>query len=242
LDTSREYYAFYPLEHLRSLLKKDQTIIQINDFGAGSKYNNKAIKKVKEIARSALSRKWQCRVLFNLVNHFGSHNILELGTSLGLSSAYIAKANQSASIISIEGDPAIAALATKNLKMLNIDNVKVVNGRFETELAKLNDQTFDLVFIDGNHRETSTVDYFNQIKPLLSPNGVFIIDDIHWSLGMSKAWETIKSDAAFNCKIDLFHFGIVLNNSDLIEPLDISLIDFKYKAFDLGFFSKEKLG
>ena len=239
LDTSREYYDFYYLERLRDLLKKDHAMVQISDFGAGSKFSNKPTKKVKEIAHSALSRKWQCQVLFNLVNFYKCKNILELGSSLGLSTAYFAKANPKASIISIEGDPSIATLARKNLDTLNVGNVNVIIGQFKEEIEKIDDQKFDLVFIDGNHREKATIEYFNQLKPLMHPDGIFIIDDIYWSSGMQNAWQTIKKDPTYNCKIDLYHFGIILNNEDLVETIDISLIDFKHKAFDLGVFSKE---
>lgn len=241
MDTSRVYYTFSNLEKLRDLLKKDNTLIQVNDFGAGSKVNNRPSKKIKDIANSALSKKWQCKVLFNIVNFYGCNNILELGTSLGLSTAYLAKANPKASIVSIEGDPMLVTLARKNLDMLEVENVHLINGQFDTEISNLRDKKFDLIFIDGNHQEKATIEYFNQLKALINPNGIFIIDDIYWSKGMTNAWTHIKSDLNFNCKIDLYHFGLLLNNPDLIEPIDISLIDYKYKPFDLGFFSKEKL-
>ena len=66
-----------------------------------------------------------------------------------------------------------------------------------------------------------------------------IIDDIHWSPEMSEAWNQIKLDTHFNCKIDLFHFGLLTSNENLTAPIDLSWTPFKYKPFEIGLFSKD---
>lgn len=238
LDSSKDYYAFYHLEQFRQALLANSRLINIKDLGAGSKINNKATKHINQIAKTALSSKNQCRALFNLVNYIKADSILELGTSLGLSAAYMSKARQKAQIISIEGDPEIASLAAIHFKQLGLRNIQLMNEEFDKALDQIADKSFDFIYIDGNHQYESTLNYYNRLKGHLTPKGFIMLDDINWSSGMQRAWKEIKLDKTYNCKLDLFHFGLVNNNTDLIQAIDVSLIEFKYKPFELGLFSK----
>ncbi len=82
------YYAFKEIEKWRDALVEDNTKIRTKDLGAGSRKSGN--RKVKDIAANALSTKVQSEWLFGLVNYFGVKTIIELGTSLGVSTAYLA--------------------------------------------------------------------------------------------------------------------------------------------------------
>ena len=90
--------------------------------------------------------------------------ILELGTSLGVSSSYLAAGNKRSEIITIEGDPSLSKIAQSNWNKLGLSNINLMNESFDTALAKIKDQKFDLIFIDGNHKLLPTLKYFKQLK------------------------------------------------------------------------------
>lgn len=212
LEDEREYYAFRDVEKLRYLLSKNQSQIQTTDFGAGSVSGKKnKSKSISTIVKNSASRPWQCQTLFRLVNHYKPMTMLEMGTSLGISTMYQAQASQNARFITLEGDPKLAELSKYHFEELNIQNVMLKEGEFEQtlepalkELGKV-----DYVFIDGNHRITPTLEYFEACLPYAHNNTIFVFDDIHWSEGMELAWNQLKAHPSVTLTIDLFHMGVV---------------------------------
>jgi predicted O-methyltransferase YrrM len=199
------------IEELRSALLNDERVITVTDLGAGSHVNNNKKKAVNTIAKNALKPARLAQLIFRLAEYFGPKNVIELGTCLGITTAYLAKAVPASRVISIEGCPETAAIAAENLSRLKISNVELKTGNFDTVLPGILDQhkELDFVFIDGNHRKDATLNYFEWCLPKLSENGVMIFDDIYWSKGMKEAWQQIKADPRVTVTVDLFWIGLV---------------------------------
>lgn len=211
LIDKRNFYAYNQVEALRRKLLQDKTMLEVEDFGAGSAVSKTNQRSVASIARhAAKSRKW-AQLLFRIVNYYQPKNILELGTSLGVSTAYMALANPQAKVVTAEGSRAIAAQAKKNFQSLQLSSIQQVTGNFDETLPGILAALpqLDLAFIDGNHRYEPTVRYFNQLLPHLNDASVVVFDDIHWSADMEKAWEEIKDNSAVTLSIDLFFVGLV---------------------------------
>jgi predicted O-methyltransferase YrrM len=212
LHDTRVFYPYEGIESVRRQLLKDKTLIEIEDFGAGSVDNGKKRRTIGSIARHAAKGKKLSQLLFRIVHYYQPKTILELGTSLGISSAYMASANPAARIVSIEGASSVAELAKHHHKFLHVSNVEVRTGEFNDILPDALQQLrkVDLVFIDGNHRREPTIQYFRQLLPHTNAQSMLIFDDIHWSEEMEEAWETIKKHPAVTASIDLFFIGIIL--------------------------------
>jgi predicted O-methyltransferase YrrM len=155
-------------------------------------------------------------VLYRLTRHYQPNNIIELGTSLGITTSYLALANPAVSVTTIEGSDAIAAIAEDNFKKLNSQNVRLIRGNFDTVLAPLIESTpsMDLAFIDGNHRYQPTMNYFHRLLTKTHANTILIFDDIHWSADMEKAWQEIKDHPSVQYTIDIFFLGFVFFRSE----------------------------
>lgn len=207
--SAKEAYA--DLENLRKQLLKDERVITVTDLGAGSHINNQKQKAVKSIAKNALKPKKLAQLLYRLAKEFKPKQILELGTCLGLTSAYFAKALPQAKVVSMEGCPQTAKIAKENWQKLGINNVEVIVGNFDETLAPFiaQQQNLDFVFIDGNHRKEATLNYFNLCLPKVHEHSVLVFDDIYWSKGMQQAWEQIKAHPQVSVSIDLFWIGLV---------------------------------
>lgn len=209
---------FLRIEFLRSQLLKDKSVIEIIDRGAGSKHKSKYT-SISNIAKYSSVYPKRGALYNQLVNHFKPSNILELGTSLGFSTMYMATANPYANLTTIEGCNKTAELAQHNFNKLDLNNIHLIHGDFDIvlpDILKSNTQ-FDFVLIDGNHRKEPVLNYFNLIKPFLNSKAVLIFDDIHWSADMNDAWELIKKDNQVTCTIDLFYVGIVFFKPELTK-------------------------
>ncbi|RDC63482.1 O-methyltransferase [Adhaeribacter pallidiroseus] len=156
------FYVFPEIENLRRSLYSRPNKIPVRDYGAGSRVKNSATKSIRQIALDAANPPHLAHLLFRLVNFQQPHTILEIGTSLGLTTAYLAAARKQASVYTLEGCPATAQQAQLNLKKLKLRNVQVITGNFEETLPILLSQlnSVDFVLFDGNHRFEPTLRYF----------------------------------------------------------------------------------
>ena len=211
--------SYIPIERLRQQLLSDNRTISITDLGAGSHLNNNKKKQVKSLAKNALKSAKLAQLIYRLAEDFKPVNIIELGTCLGLTTSYLAKAAPKAKVISIEGCPETAAVATENLKKLNITNVELKVGNFDQLLPEVinTESELDFVFIDGNHRKDATLNYFEWCLPKLSNKSIVIFDDIYWSKGMKEAWNIVKEHPKVTVTIDLFWIGLVFIKPDQVK-------------------------
>ena len=219
LNDRNFYPAYTEIEALRQRLMNDRQVILVEDFGAGSVYQSKQHRSIRSIARNAAKPAKYGQLLHRMVKYYQPSTILELGTSLGVTSAYLAMAAPGARLITMEGASEIASRARENFSHLGLKNVEVVEGNFETTLPALLERTgvIDFVFIDGNHRKEPTLRYFEYLLPHTGNESIFIFDDIHWSAGMEEAWEVIRQHPSVQCSIDLFFIGIVVFRKEFRE-------------------------
>ncbi|HNB82482.1 MAG TPA: class I SAM-dependent methyltransferase [Chitinophagaceae bacterium] len=217
LQDKRTFYAFQQIETLRKELCTNHTLLEMEDFGAGSLHTHARFRKISELAKNAGRSPHSGELLFRLIQFFQPRAILEMGSSLGLSTLYLALANFETPVYSIEGCKAVAEQAKKNFNSLQVKNIQLITGRFEDTLPELvNEHSFDFIFIDGNHRKGPTLDYFQKLLAVKGNNTVMVFDDIHWSKEMTAAWDEICAHQEVRLSMDLFQFGIVLFRSEFM--------------------------
>ena len=204
-------FEYKNIEAQRKKLFNDDSVITVTDLGAGSQLNKNRTKKVSQIAKNALKSPRLAKLIYRLAENTKPKTAIELGTCLGITTAYLSKASPEAQIITIEGCPETANVARKNFKDLDSNNIELHVGNFDEILPDIisRQPTLDFVYIDGNHRKDATLNYFKWCLPKLTENSLLIFDDIYWSQGMKEAWEQIKSHPDVTVTIDLFWIGLV---------------------------------
>ncbi len=204
-----------------AILKQTLTIstenIFVDDFGAGSKSIKNSKRSVSQIATTSSINNKYGQLLHKTVLYFKPQIIIELGTCLGIGSMYLASGNEKAKIITIEGSKVLTNKAIENFAQVKFNNITAINSSFDDILPTILGEQggFDLIYIDGNHKKTSVLHYFNTCLLYRKPNSIIIIDDIRWSEGMYEAWLEICNHSQVNLSIDLFRIGIVFLNSTL---------------------------
>ncbi len=214
------------IEDLRSELLASEEPLEVLDFGAGGAdleltpeemASGRVLTSTRaEVCRVTSKPATWARVLFRLARERRPVSCLELGTSLGISTAYQATAlelNGAGRIISLEGAPAVAGLARENLSRLGLtQRAEVRVGRFEDTLpAALADAApLDYVFVDGHHDERATLAYFETIVPATAPGALLAFDDVEWSAGMRRAWQAIANDRRLTSAASTGQIGFAL--------------------------------
>lgn len=199
------------IEAQRKKLFNDDSVINVTDLGAGSHLNKNRTKKVSQIAKNALKSPRLAKLIYRLAKSTKPKTAIELGTCLGITSAYLSTSNPEAEIITIEGCPETAGVARKNFEDLDLNNIELHVGNFDLILPDIiaKQPTLDFVYIDGNHRKDATLNYFKWCLPKVTENSLLIFDDIYWSQGMKEAWEEIKNHPDVTVTVDLFWIGLV---------------------------------
>jgi len=219
LNDKTSYPAFAEVEALRRQLLNDKTILEVEDFGAGSVMNKTNQRSISSIAKNAAKPKKYGQLLFRMIKYYQPTTILELGTSLGITTTYLSLAKPEAKLVTMEGSKEIARVAKLNFKTSELNNIELVEGNFDDTLSSVVSglSSVDFAFIDGNHRQEPTERYFFQLLSKKNNDSIFVFDDIHWSNEMEAAWNTIKKHPSVSCSIDLFFIGIVFFRKEFKE-------------------------
>lgn len=201
----------HAIEAERVRLAHSRVTIRRTDHGAGSSGRlQHGLVPVSRIARTALSNPYQCRFMARLAGHLRPTSILELGTSLGISGAYLAAAAPVARVTTVEGDPAVAALAKDVFGHLGLINIDLQVSVFKDYIRSLPaGARFDLVFLDGHHEGKALAAYFDALRPHMHERTVVIVDDLYWSADMTEGWKTLLERPGVTQSVDAFRFGLL---------------------------------
>jgi predicted O-methyltransferase YrrM len=205
------FYFFRVIESIRANMLLSNEEILVHDLGTGGKKLRQKNRSISYIAKHFVKPAKYGQLLFRLINKFQPEYILELGTSLGITTLYLASSNSKSRVTTIEGCPNTAAMARKNFAAAGIKNIQLLTGEFSDILPGAVQQIprLDFVYFDGNHRKDATLAYFRECLAKHHERSVFVFDDIHWSNEMNSAWKTIQLDQEVTVTIDLFSVGLV---------------------------------
>jgi len=205
---------FKHIETLRRQLLKDQRTINVRDLG--SKATQSGLRKISRIARTNLSTPRYSVIFFRIVQYFRATCIVELGTSFGINTLYLAEKTD-ATVTTFEGSPTIADIAALTFEFASRKNIHLVTGNIDTTLPAFLSRTrrVDFVFLDANHRYEPTVRYFEWLLKKVHEKSVLVIDDIHHSGEMERAWTEIKNHRLVYGSADLYRCGIVFFDPSL---------------------------
>lgn len=198
------------IENIRTSLFNNHTPIEVKDLGAGSRQQNQGKRTISEIAKNSLSPSQLSKLYQHIILYNEAHYIVELGTSMGLNTLYLAQ-NNAAKVFTFEGDKQLSNIALTHFELFEKQNIKLTEGNIDSTLPAFlqNTDKINFVLMDANHTYEATIRYFNLLMRRLNEKSIVVIDDIHWSEGMEKAWnELFKHDLVYG-SIDLYRCGIL---------------------------------
>jgi len=197
------------VEKIRKECLRSSEKITVTDLGTGAGVKP-VERKIQDIMRQYSNSKKDAFLLYRMVKNLRPSQILELGTSLGISTMYLSMADKQIPVTTIEACPQTAEVASRNFEKLSL-SVNIVIGNLNHVLIPTLEKTGvqEFVFFDGNHTKEATLQYFDACVQYIDDRSVFVFDDIYWSPGMKEAWEIIISHPEVRTSMDLYRLGIV---------------------------------
>lgn len=217
LKTELQSKSVARLEDYRKKLLADDRSITVEDLGAGSAFfRSSDSRKVRDIARTSLSRRKFSNLYSRIIKEYDYKNVVELGTSLGLNSLYLAL-SPSTQVITFEGSDNIAGIAEELFLSAGFQNVRLIRGNIDSTLPveMRGTDVIDFALIDANHRYAPTLNYFDILASKVSAKSIIALDDIHASNEMEKAWNAVQQDARVHSTADLYRCGLVFFDPSL---------------------------
>ena len=223
LRDRNSFYSFEEIERRRALLADCPDMLDVVDYGSsGSPTGTHVQRRVCDIVKGHLERPQVGQMLFRLVNFMGQQEkrpleLLELGTSLGITTAYIASADSRNRVMTMEGSEAVLRIAQGNWKALKLENIEWVAGNIDDTLYKHARARLDLAYVDANHTYEATMRYSDYLLPRMTEKGVIVLDDIHHSREMERAWTELKNNKRVTTSMDLYHVGLLFTDTHYLK-------------------------
>jgi len=192
------------LKYKKELFKNTSTI---NVTSNGTISNMRQVSKIYK--STGISNK-SAKLLIKLMQYYKPTSVIEIETSLGLSTVALSISLPNSSITTIEECTKTGNIAQNLFNKYQFKNIKLIIGNFnETLVKQLNKNTFDFVFFNGNHTKKATLDYFKLCLSSIHNNSFFLFNNIYRNLEMKQAWEEIKKNPSVTITIDTYQWGIV---------------------------------
>jgi predicted O-methyltransferase YrrM len=231
LRDENAYYCFRDIERRRELLLACEDSLDVVDYGsAGSPEGLHVQRRVCDIAKNHLERARVGQVLFRIVNFLHEEEkrplqILELGTSLGITTAYLASVDSRNKVVTMEGSEAVLRVAQGVWKMLKLENIEWIQGNIDDTLyniysvqsSDVRSERIDLAYVDANHTYEATMRYADFLLNRLTEKGILVLDDIHYSEQMERAWRELKADPRVTTSMDLYHVGLLFVDTHYLK-------------------------
>ncbi|MCQ2312566.1 MAG: class I SAM-dependent methyltransferase [Paludibacteraceae bacterium] len=208
------YYVWDSIEERREAMLCAPKPIPITDYGTGKD----SVLQVRQIARRHLESRATDELFFKLIVHLRHEmnrplRIIELGTSLGITTAYLATAAKDNEVITFEGNEPTLEIAKLNWSKLALSNIEAIVGNIDSTLDKsricAKEEMIDFVFMDANHQYEPTLRYFDILVQKVHNKSIIVVDDIYHSPEMHRAWQTLKKHPQVTSSIDCYAFGIL---------------------------------
>lgn len=223
LRDKNAYYCFGDIERRREYLLACPDELDVVDYGSrGSKEGKRVRRKINEIAAGHLESAKMGQLLFRLVNFMGQEEkrpleILELGTSLGITTAYLSSADSHNHVVTLEGSEAVLQVARGVWQALRLKNIESKVGNIDDTLYLYAREKLDLAYVDANHTYEATMRYADYLLPRMHEKGVLVIDDIYYSEEMERAWTALKNDSRVTTSMDLYHIGLLFVDTHYLK-------------------------
>ena len=187
-------------------LRNDNSLVQIKEY----QNNKEEVLSIAYLENKAVVKRKYGELLYRLAKYFNAKNIVEIGTSIGISSAYISASNPDARIISLDNLSALTDLVIQNHALLKIRNVELKQGEFSGILNSSFQQLgfLDIIFFNRCFHESETLQHFYQCLNYITENSIFIFNNIYQDREANEMWIKIQQHPQISLTIDVFQFGI----------------------------------
>ena len=205
LNDERHFYAYNQIEFILDDLKKDKRKINYNGLETS----------IATIAKSLLPPKYN-QLLFRMVEFYKPSYILEVGGSLGITTAYLAAPNQYNQVYNIETNEMMAMLARQTLEAIQLDNAKVIttNGYLLNTIEK-DGRKFGMILFNISDGDLLVI--YTSLSNMITEDTMVIVTGINKNLKNKLFWKKIKEQKTITMSIELFEMGLLFFRKEALK-------------------------
>lgn len=205
LNDDRHFYPFEEISFLFDDLRSDKRKINYNGQDT----------TIAKIADKLLSQKCN-QLLFRIVEFYKPSYILEVGSSLGITTAYLATPNQNNLLYSIDTNEHLALLAQQTLKQFNLDNVTILTAdNYSLNTLANYERKYGLILF--NISPEDSLDIFTTLETLINEESIVVVTGINKNLNNKLSWEKIKEQRTITMSIELFEMGFLFFRKEILK-------------------------
>lgn len=188
--------------------------------------HNETLNKTKKLSDREKKYIWfasntskYSQLVFRLIKNFKAKHIVEIGTSTGINTSYLAITDRENKIYTLEKNKKTSSKAINAFKTLGLNNIKLFDGNISDNLDIVTQEIkhIDFLHITDNDNSKQTYYYFEKCLKYIHNDSVFIFNDIHETKDNEKIWIKIKNNPKVKVSIDLFFIGIVFFKRELTK-------------------------
>jgi precorrin-6B methylase 2 len=199
IEEKTPYYVFDDIENFRKILLFPEN-------------------KTRILTAKETQHKNYGALLFRLVNFFKSQTVLQIGSSTGIMSLYLAlPLRNSCMCYALEERKGLLKCIMDFTDENHLQNLHFMEGDYNECLSQLKTtvDAFDLIFINQTGNPDKTMAGIELVKPFIHKNSILIIDGIARNKDMKDLWKKIKNHPETRLTIDLLALGIVFFDEKL---------------------------
>ena len=206
------------IEQIRHQLQGDHSTVLGEDYGTGSERSHRG-RDISGIAKTGISTQKRCLIYQAIMRIFNPAISFELGTSLGVSTAYLASSSSAGKIHTFEGNAELSKIARRNFSELGLGKINMVEGNIDDTLPKIlkEIESLDMCVIDANHRGRALMHYVDLLINKMDTTGLILVDDIRWSKDMYHAWKIIACRNEVTLSLEFMDFGLLLFKKNITK-------------------------
>lgn len=204
------YYHYIGIEKVRKkFLASDKNCEVVTRKGGTNMSLSKATSRMAIDARVG-------QLAFRLVNDFKPKSIVEYGSTIGISSLYLAGPDSRTMLHSLSAQPSFVSIIKQYAAKLKIDNIDYISQcdmeTFEQVLSK--NPEVDFLMITKSEAE-ETKHLINKFFMRNVPKQMALVIDPHKDKLTESVWNEVKSMSQIKVTMDMFELGVIIKNPDL---------------------------
>jgi predicted O-methyltransferase YrrM len=198
LNTPWPYYAFDEIESFRKTVEN-------SNIRTSPSHQKKTTGKTEQAAN---------RDTFRIIQDLQPETMLEMGTTNGFSTLYMAKACPSARCLCITKNTNDQIQIAETFKQASIDTIEWYIESDQQPIYEVLD-TIDKIDLVVLHISMQPLEVFKLCMSKAHLNSIFIIRQIHQTSKAEKIWKELCQQTEVVVSIDLYDIGILLFRPEL---------------------------
>ncbi len=210
LNDTRNFYAYQDIDIVKKQLLSDNR--KLNFLGKET--------SVASFMKEAIPTKYN-KLLFRMVAYYKPNYIIEVGSSLGITTAYLASPEKRNLVQTIETNLELGVIASETLSSLALPNTTQSKGSLKEVVSKLSERTFGFILI--NHANWESEELAQHLLDFVEEDAIVIFVEINKNLQTKLFWDNLIYQQNKTISVTLFYFGIIFLKKEVLKKQQFTI-------------------